>query len=79
MIVDANTRWSHHYLFQSRDIWDVVVPSLPLFLLQLDGDASHGGPLEPLHEVSDKPGNLILTKSCIKAFIRVFLQQLEEH
>merc|ERR1719290_961059 len=46
-------------LFQSRDIWDIVVSSLPLFLLQLDGDASHGGPLESLHEVSDKPGNLV--------------------
>ena len=36
------------YLFQSGDVWDVVVPSLPLFLLQLDGDASHGVALEPL-------------------------------
>ena len=64
MIVDANQikipLWI--YLFQSRDIWDVVVPSLPLFLLQLDGDASHGGALEPLHEMSDEPGNLIVNK-----------------
>merc|ERR1719347_2568561 len=46
-------------LFQSRDIWDIVVSSLPLFFLKLDGNASHCGSLQPLHEVSNKPGNLI--------------------
>merc|ERR1719452_129721 len=53
-------------LFQGRNIWDEVVPSLPLLFLQLDGDASHGGALKPLHKMSDEPGNLILNKSCIK-------------
>jgi hypothetical protein len=65
------------YLFQSGDVWDVVVPSLPLFLLQLDGDASNGGALEPLHEMSDEPGNLILTKSCIKLSSGYFFSALK--
>merc|ERR1719452_236385 len=44
-------------LFQGRHIWDDVVPSL--LLLKLDGDASHGGALKPLHKMSDEPGNLV--------------------
>ena len=47
------------HLLQSGDIGDVVVPPLPLLLLQLDGDAADGAPLQPLHQVGDKPGNLI--------------------
>ena len=46
-------------LLELGDVGHVVVPSLPLLLLQLDGDATHGAPLETLHQVSDKPGNLI--------------------
>merc|ERR1719422_1284295 len=44
----------------SRDVGDVVVPPLPLFLLKLDRDAAHSAPLQPLHQVGDKPGNLIV-------------------
>ena len=55
MRVDASL-----HLLQSRDVRDVVVPPLPLLLLQLDGDAAHGAPLQPLHQVGDKPGNLII-------------------
>merc|ERR1712012_1197199 len=40
-------------LLKSRDVGDVVVPPLPLFLLQLDGDAAHSAPLQPLHQVGD--------------------------
>ena len=47
-------------LLQLGDIGNVVVSSLPLLLLELDGDASNGAPLETLHQVSDEPGNLIL-------------------
>ena len=54
----VKTRDTH--LLQLRDIGHVVVPSLPLFLLELDGDTSHGASLQSLHQVSDKPGNLIL-------------------
>ena len=53
--------WENNsHLLKSRDVWDVVVPPLPLFLLQLDGDAAHSAPLQPLHQVGDKPGNLIV-------------------
>ena len=48
---------STHQL-QSGHFWDKVVPPLPLLLLQLDGDAADGGALQPLHQVSDEPGNL---------------------
>ena len=48
------------HLLQLGDIGNVVVSSLPLLLLELDGDASNGAPLETLHQVSDEPGNLIL-------------------
>ena len=48
------------HLLQSRDIRDVVVPPLPLLLLQLNGDAADRAPLQPLHQVGDKPGNLIV-------------------
>ena len=48
------------HLLKGRDVGDVVVPSLPLLLLQLNGDAAHGAPLQPLHQVGDKPGNLIV-------------------
>ena len=48
-------------LLQLGDVGDVVVPSLSLLLLQLDGDAPHGAALQPLHEVSDEPGNLRLS------------------
>ena len=51
------SRVSH--LLELGHIGHVVVPSLPLLLLQLDGDATHGAPLETLHQVSDEPGNLI--------------------
>ena len=51
---------NHSHLLKSRDVGDVVVPPLPLFLLQLDGDAAHSAPLQPLHQVGDKPGNLIV-------------------
>ena len=48
------------HLLQLRDIGHVVVSSLPLLFLQLDGDTSHSAPLQSLHQMSDKPGNLIL-------------------
>ena len=51
---------NHSHLLKSRDVGDVVVPPLPLFLLQLDRDAAHSAPLQPLHQVGDKPGNLIV-------------------
>ena len=47
-------------LLELGDVGHVVVPSLPLLLLQLDRDAAHGAPLQPLHQVGDKPGNLIV-------------------
>ena len=70
------------HLLQLRDIGNIVVSSLPLFLLQLDGDASDCASLQTLHQVSNEPGNLILMnlKSCYIhiAFIRVYLQIHEE-
>ena len=48
------------HLLQLGDIGNIVVSSLPLFLLQLDGDASHCASLQTLHQVSNEPGNLIL-------------------
>ena len=48
---------STHQL-QSGHFWDIVVPPLPLLLLQLDGDAADGGALQPLHQVGDEPPNL---------------------
>ena len=47
-------------LLESGHVRDVVVPPLPLLLLQLDGDAPDGGALQPLHQVSDEPGNLMI-------------------
>lgn len=37
------------------DLWDVVVPPLPLLLLQLDGDSADGTALDPLHQVRHIP------------------------
>ena len=48
------------HLLQLRDIGNIVVSPLPLFLLQLDGDASDCASLQTLHQVSNEPGNLIL-------------------
>ena len=45
-------------LFQSRGLRHVVVPSLPLLFLELDGDASDGAALQPLHQVGDETSNL---------------------
>lgn len=36
-------------------LWDVVVPPLPLLLLQFDGDAADRAPLDSLHQVGDIP------------------------
>merc|ERR1719468_787546 len=47
-------------LFKSRDFWDVVVSSLPLFLLKLDRDTTNSASLQPLHQVSDEPAILFL-------------------
>ena len=63
-------------LLQLGHVGDVVVSPLTLLLLQLDGDASHGAALEPLHQVSDEPGNLRLSlqnHATSIAFIRVSL------
>ena len=57
---DDKTNGQRLHLLQGGDVGDVVVPSLPLLLLQLDRDAAHGAPLQPLHQVGDKPGNLIV-------------------
>ena len=51
----------HPHLLEGGDVGDVVVPPLPLLLLELDGDAPDGAPLQPLHQVSDEPGNLRLS------------------
>jgi hypothetical protein len=51
-----NEDFSHQ--LESGDFGNVVVPPLPLLLLQLDGDAADGGALQPLHQMSDEPGNL---------------------
>lgn len=32
---------------------------LTLFFLQLDGDTTYGGPLQPLHQMSTETGNLV--------------------
>lgn len=42
-------------------LWDIVVPPLPLLLLQFDGDAADGAPLDPLHQVGDVPAG---TRAC---------------
>ncbi len=46
-------------LLKSGHVGHVVVPSLALLLLQLDRDAADGRPLEPLHQVGDKAGDLV--------------------
>jgi len=46
-------------LFKSRDVWNVVVPSLPLFLLQLDGDSPNGAALKTLHQMGDESSDLV--------------------
>ncbi len=53
----AEKEYFSHQL-ESGDFGNVVVPPLPLLLLQLDGDAADGGTLQPLHQMSDEPGNL---------------------
>lgn len=37
------------------DLWYVVVPPLPLLLLQFDGDSSDRTPLDPLHQMCHIP------------------------
>merc|ERR1712228_787586 len=49
----------NNILFQSRHFRNVVVPPLPLLLLQLDGDSSNSAALEALHQVSDETSNLV--------------------
>ena len=44
---------------EGRHVWNVIVSSLSLFLLQLDRNASNRGPLQPLHEVGDEASNLV--------------------
>ncbi len=46
-------------LLERGHVGHVVVSPLPLLLLQLDGDAAHGGALQPLHQVGDEPGDLV--------------------
>merc|ERR1719509_483256 len=46
-------------LLESRNIRNIVVTSLPLLLLQLDGDATNSGALEPLHEMGDEASDLV--------------------
>ena len=46
-------------LLELGDVGHVIVPSLPLLLLQLDGDAAHRRPLQPLHEMRDEAGDLV--------------------
>lgn len=41
---------------QDTNLGDVIVPPLPLLLLQLNGDAPHRTPLDPLHQMGDIPG-----------------------
>lgn len=42
-------------------LWDVVIPPLPLLLLQFDGDAADRAPLDSLHQVGDIPAG---TRGC---------------
>lgn len=35
----------------STDLWDIVIPSLSLLLLQFDGDTSDRTPLNALHQM----------------------------
>merc|ERR1719431_619942 len=46
-------------LFNGGDVRDVVVSPLPLFLLELDGDATDWAGLDALHQVSNKAGDLV--------------------
>ena len=46
-------------LLEGGDVGHVVVPPLPLLLLQLDRDAAHRRPLQPLHEMRDEAGDLV--------------------
>ena len=55
-------------LLELGDVWHVVVPSLPLLLLQLDGDAPDGAALQPLHQVRDEPGNLTISHAIENSF-----------
>ena len=59
LIVNAMGRGWVTDLLQLGDVGDVVVPSLSLLLLQLDGDAAHRRPLQPLHEMRDEAGDLV--------------------
>ena len=43
-------------LLERRHLGHEVVPALALLLLQLDGDAAHRRPLDPLHQMRDEPG-----------------------
>jgi hypothetical protein len=42
-----------------RDVWDEVHAPLALLLLQLQGDAANGTPLDALHQVSREASNLV--------------------
>lgn len=44
---------------QSRDLWDVLVLSLSLLLLQLEGDTSNWTLLNSLHQVGGVTSNLV--------------------
>lgn len=46
-------------VFQSGHFRNVVVPSLPLFFLELDGDPPDLGVAQTLHEMSHESGDLI--------------------
>merc|ERR1719209_1127826 len=46
-------------LLQSRSFRDIVIPSLSLLFLELDGDSSDSRALQSLHQVSDETSNLI--------------------
>lgn len=46
-------------LLQGGNVGHVVIPTLPLLLLQLDGDTPDGGALQPLHEMRDEAGDLV--------------------
>jgi hypothetical protein len=46
-------------LIKSRSVGDEIHSSLPLLLLQLKRNASHGSTLDALHKVSNEPRDLV--------------------
>lgn len=49
---------------QGRNLGDVIIPPLALFLLQLEGDSTNRPLLDSLHQVGGKPSDLVAQPLC---------------